>query len=83
MDANAVATPVNNTEKFTITKDMIVAEIIQRDQNTIPLLMNAGMHCITCPASLGETLEEAAMVHGLDADDLCDMLNEYESGSEE
>lgn len=68
--------------KKKITKDMIVAEIIEQDQNTIPLLMNAGMHCITCPASLGESLEEAAMVHGLDPDDLCEMLNEYISGDQ-
>ncbi len=60
-----------------IKKDMIISEIIQLDSGLIPILMNSGMHCITCPASLGETLEEAAYVHGLDADDLCEMLNEY------
>ncbi len=63
--------------KKKVTKDMIIAEIIQQNQDVIPLLMNAGMHCITCPASLGESLEEAAMVHGLDVDDLVDMINEY------
>ena len=60
-----------------IDKEMIISDIIQIDQGLIPILLNSGMHCIECPASLGETLEEAAYVHGLDPDDLCDMLNEY------
>ncbi len=60
-----------------ITKDMIIADIIQIDTNLIPVLMNAGMHCIGCPSAQGESLEEAAMVHGIDADQLVDVLNEY------
>lgn len=60
-----------------ITKDMIIADIIQIDSNLIPVLMNAGMHCIGCPSAQGESLEEAAMVHGIDADQLVDVLNEY------
>ena len=60
-----------------ITKDMIIADIIQIDTNLIPVLMNAGMHCIGCPSAQGESLEKAAMVHGIDADQLVDVLNEY------
>ena len=60
-----------------ITKDMIIADIIQIDSNLIPVLMNAGMHCIGCPSAQGESLEEAAMVHGIDADQLVNVLNEY------
>lgn len=60
-----------------ITKDMIIADIIQVDTNLVPILMNAGMHCIGCPSAQGESLEEAAMVHGIDADQLVDVLNEY------
>lgn len=60
-----------------ITKDMIIADIIQVDENLIPVLLNAGMHCVGCPSSMGETLEEAAEVHGIDADELCDLLNEF------
>lgn len=60
-----------------ITKDMIIADIIQVDTNFIPILMNSGMHCIGCPSAQGESLEEAAMVHGIDADQLVDVLNEY------
>ena len=48
-----------------ITKDMIIADILKVDENLIPVLLNAGMHCVGCPSSLGETLEEAAEVHGI------------------
>lgn len=61
----------------TVTKDMIIGELILIDRGIIPILMNAGMHCIGCPASQGETLEEACMVHGMDADALLKDINEY------
>jgi hybrid cluster-associated redox disulfide protein len=60
-----------------ITKDMTIAEIISVDQGIIPILINSGMHCIGCPSSQGETLEEAAMVHGMDFDNLLSTINEY------
>lgn len=60
-----------------ITKDMIIADIIAVDTDLIPILMEAGMHCIGCPSAQGESLEEAAMVHGMDADALTAKLNEY------
>lgn len=63
-----------------VTKDMIIADIIAVDNNLIPILMESGMHCIGCPSAQGESLEEAAMVHGLDADVLTDKLNNYLSG---
>lgn len=59
-----------------ITKDMTIAQAIAFDQNIIPVLMDMGMHCIGCPASQGETLEEAAMVHGMNPDDLMDRIVE-------
>lgn len=59
-----------------ITKDMIIGEIIRIDQSVIPILMEAGMHCIGCPSAQGETLEEAAMVHGMDIDALMKAINE-------
>ncbi|MBE5921170.1 MAG: DUF1858 domain-containing protein [Lachnospiraceae bacterium] len=59
-----------------ITKDMLISEIIELDPRLIPVLMMAGMHCIGCPASQGESLEEAAFVHGIDADELETALNE-------
>lgn len=60
-----------------ITKDMIIAEIVAVDKGVIPILMNAGMHCIGCPSAQGETLEEAAFVHGMDADALVEDINDY------
>lgn len=59
-----------------ITKDMTIGEIIRVDQGVIPILMEAGMHCIGCPSAQGETLEEAAMVHGMDIDALMKAINE-------
>lgn len=60
-----------------ITKDMIISDIISVDQGLIGVLISAGMHCVGCPSAQGESLEEAAMVHGLDADALTDALNAY------
>lgn len=60
-----------------ISKDMIIAEILQIDQGLIPILLNAGMHCLGCPSSQGESLEEAAMVHGMDVDQLVKDMNDY------
>lgn len=56
----------------TITKDMTIAQAIALDQNIIPVLLEIGMHCLGCPSAQAETLEEAAMVHGLDPEDLMD-----------
>lgn len=60
-----------------ISKDMIIADLIQVDPNIVAILMRAGMHCIGCPSAQGETLEEAAMVHGINADELTDQINDY------
>ena len=60
-----------------VTKDMIIAELITIDRGLIVILMQAGMHCVGCPSSQGETLEEACMVHGLDCDAIVKEINEY------
>lgn len=60
-----------------VTKDMTIAQIIQVDQNIVPILMDAGMHCIGCPSAQGESLVEAAFVHGLDADKLVEDINKF------
>lgn len=59
-----------------ITKDMTIGEILQVAPDVAPLLMGVGMHCLGCPASQGETLEEAAMVHGINIDELMGYLAE-------
>lgn len=58
-----------------ITKDMTIGEILMKDQNVVPVLLEAGMHCLGCPASQMETLEEAAAVHGIDIDELMAKIN--------
>ncbi|MCF8018551.1 Disulfide oxidoreductase [Petrocella atlantisensis] len=63
-----------------ITRDMIIGDIIRVDQGVIPILMEAGMHCVGCPSSQGESLEEACMVHGMDVDILTDDINTYLKG---
>ena len=60
-----------------ISKDMIIADLVKIDQNIIPILMREGMHCIGCPSAQAESLEEAAMVHGLDPDVLVARLNNF------
>ena len=63
------------TPKTEITKDMTIGEILMKDQNVVPVLLEAGMHCLGCPASQMETLEEAAAVHGIDIDELMAKIN--------
>lgn len=53
-----------------ITKNTTIGELLQVDPDIANVLTNIGMHCIGCPSSQMETIEEAAEVHGLDADDL-------------
>lgn len=60
-----------------ISKDMTIAEALSIDTGIIPLLMDAGMHCVGCPSAQGETIEEAAMVHGIDIDSLMDTIDSY------
>ena len=55
---------------MTITKDTIIGDILNIAPQTAPLFMGIGMHCLGCPASRGETVEQACMVHGVDVDDL-------------
>lgn len=56
----------------TIIKDR---PIVESGYKPAPIFFEAGMHCLGCPASAGETLEEVAIVHGLDVDNLLDRLN--------
>ncbi|HIT13759.1 MAG TPA: DUF1858 domain-containing protein [Candidatus Scatomonas merdigallinarum] len=60
-----------------VTKSMTIGELLQLDQNIAVILMRAGMHCLGCPSSQAESLEEAAMVHGLDADVLVAQINDF------
>lgn len=59
-----------------ITKDMTIGQILQEAPDVAPILMGVGMHCLGCPASQGESLEEAAMVHGINIDELMAFIAE-------
>lgn len=58
-----------------ITKDMTIGEILRTNPAIAPVLMEAGMHCLGCPSAQGESLAEAAMVHGMDIEDLMAKIN--------
>ncbi len=58
-----------------INKDTKIGEIVEKYPEKVDVLLSAGMHCIGCPASQAETLEEACMVHGIDVEDLLKEIN--------
>ncbi len=60
-----------------VDKSMVIGDLIKLDENLIYILMREGMHCVGCPSSQMETLEEAALVHGMDPDTLVARLNEF------
>lgn len=63
-----------------VTKDMLIGQLLQLDPNMAGILMASGMGCVGCPSAQMESLEEAAMVHGIDADVLIQQLNDYLAG---
>lgn len=65
-----------------IDKNMTVGDILDMDRETAVYFLNMGMHCLGCPASRGETVEQACMVHGVDADALAKKINAYLAGKE-
>lgn len=60
-----------------ITKDTIIGDILDHDPGTAQFFFEIGMHCLGCPASRGESIEAACMVHGTDADELVAKINDY------
>lgn len=60
-----------------ITKDTIIGDILDFDRETAKFFLEIGMHCLGCPASRGETIEQACEVHGVDCDELISKINEY------
>ena len=62
---------------MTITKDSIIGEVLDADIETAKFFFDIGMHCLGCPASRGESIEQACAVHGTDVDELVAKLNEY------
>lgn len=60
-----------------ITKDTLIGDILDIDPDSAPFFFEMGMHCLGCPASRGETLEQACMVHAVDVEEMVQKLNEH------
>ena len=60
-----------------VTKDTIIGEILDYDVETAQFFFEIGMHCLGCPSSRGESIEMACAVHGTDADELVEMINNF------
>lgn len=60
-----------------ITKQTTMGEMLEYERGIAYVLMQSGMHCVGCPASTDETLEQACEVHGLDADAVLQSITEY------
>ena len=60
-----------------VNQEMLIGQLLTLNPNIAPILMRAGMHCLGCPSSQMESLEEAAAVHGLDADILVQQINDF------
>ena len=62
---------------MTVTKKALIGDILDNEIETAQFFLEIGMHCLGCPASRGETIEEACEVHGTDADELVNKINEF------
>lgn len=60
-----------------IDKNTIIGDILDLDSSTAPFFLEMGMHCLGCPSARGETLEQACMVHGVNADELVEKINAH------
>ena len=60
-----------------VTKDMIIMDVLKMDMDTAKFFLEMGMHCLGCPSASGESIEQACMVHGADADKLVADINEF------
>ena len=65
-----------------VEKTMSLGQVLQADRGTARIFMEFGMHCLGCPSSRGETVEEACMVHGIDCDAFLAQLNRFLEASE-
>ncbi len=60
-----------------ITKDMKIGEILDANRDVAPFFLEMGMHCLGCPSARNETVAQACMVHGVNADELVAKVNEF------
>ena len=66
-----------NAKGMVVTKDTVIGDILDMDQETAPYFLEIGMHCLGCPASRGESIADACAVHGTDADELVAKINAH------
>lgn len=62
---------------MSVTKDMTIMEVLELNKGTAEIFMKSGMHCLGCPSASGESINDACMVHGIDADKLVTELNGF------
>ena len=67
----------------TVTKEMSIGQVLDIDRTTAPIMMEYGMHCMGCPFSMMESLEQGCAAHGTDVEELVTRLNDYLSGKGE
>ena len=60
-----------------VNKNSVIGDVLDNDEGTAQFFLEIGMHCLGCPASRGETIEQACEVHGTDADQLVEKINKY------
>ena len=65
---------------MTVTKETLIGDILDHDVQTAQFFLEIGMHCLGCPHSRGESIEDACLVHGTDADALVKKINDFLSG---
>ena len=63
--------------KMKVTKETLIGDILDFDVETAQFFFEIGMHCLGCPHSRGESIEDACAVHGTDADALVNKINEF------
>ena len=63
--------------KMIVTKDTLIGDVLDHDVNTAKFFFEIGMHCLGCPHSRGESIADACLVHGTDADALVKKLNDF------
>ena len=60
-----------------VTKETIIGDILDFDRETAPFFLEMGMHCLGCPASRGESIEQACAVHGIEPEVIIDKINTF------
>ncbi|MBQ9415263.1 MAG: DUF1858 domain-containing protein [Clostridia bacterium] len=75
---------LNEKESVLVTRETVISDLLEINPRCGRFLLEIGMHCLSCPMSLGETLEEACEVHGVDPDELIAEINDFlVNGSDE